>query len=174
MKVVITGRKVTIRPSFTERAEKKFKRLDKFFGEDAVCLITVSQLNREQRVEATVRYNGMIYRAEATEPDAMDALDKLDDILVRQLRKHKTKLERRLRQSAFEPVQGEEEIAEEGLYDVIRRKSIPVGPMDVEEAILQMNMLGHQFYMFENTETHEINVVYRRADGDYGLIEPER
>lgn len=102
----------------------------------------------------------------------VEALDKLIDKLVRQIRKNKTRLEKRLREEAFAvpPPPEEEETEEE--YAVVRSKSFPVKPLDVEEAILQMNLLGHQFYMFRNMDSGEINVVYRRQDGHYGLLEP--
>lgn len=95
-------------------------------------------------------------------------------MLIRQIRKNKTRLEKRLREGAFAPdALSGEPVEEEPEYRVVKSKSFPVKPLDVEEAILQMNMSGHQFYMFRNMETGEINVVYRRRDGDYGLLEPD-
>lgn len=173
MKLTIVARKITLRPSFTERTQQKLDKLDKFFSDDADCTVTVTQAPRNtMRVEATVRSNGMIFRAETTEEDVNDAVDKLIDVLIRQIRKNKTRLERRLRTGAFAP-EPEEEPLPEDEYHVVRQKSFSVKPLDVEEAILQMNLLGHQFFMFRNVETGEINVVYRRQDGDYGLLEPQ-
>ncbi|MCL2488744.1 MAG: ribosome-associated translation inhibitor RaiA [Oscillospiraceae bacterium] len=171
MRITVTGRKVTLRPSFVERAEQKLNKLDKYFGDEASCTVTVSQIQHLQRVEATVRSKGMLYRAEVTEQDAIDALDKIDDVLIRQIRKHKTKLEKRLQKDAFskEAVLAEEE----PVFEVVRAKSFIVKPMEPEEAILQMNMIGHQFFMFRNMETNEINVVYHRNGGGYGLLEPK-
>ncbi len=170
MKMTIIGRKVSIRPSFEERTAKKLAKLDKFFADDADCVVTVSQVQRVQRVEATVRCGGMLYRAEVMEENADDAVDRLVDILIRQIRRNKTRLEKRLRADAFTAA---EEDAEEEEFRVVRSKSFPVKPLDVEEAILQMNLLGHQFFMFRNMDTDEINVVYRRNDGGYGLLEPD-
>ena len=171
MKMTIVARKVTVRPSFTERTEQKLSKLDKFFQNDAECTVTLNQLPRDTlQVEATVRSGGMVFRAETVDEDANSAIDTLLDLLVRQIRKNKTRLERRLREDAFasEP----EAEWEEDEYRVVRTKSFAVRPLDVEEAILQMNLLGHQFFMFLNTETGGINVVYRRRNGDYGLLEP--
>lgn len=173
MKLNVVARKITLRPSFTERTEQKMSKLDKFFSDDAECTVTVSQAPRNtMRVEATVRSNGMIFRAETTEEDINDAVDRLVDLLVRQIRKNKTRLEKRLRTGAFVESAGVAEPVAEEEYRVVRTKSFSVKPLDVEEAILQMNLLDHEFFMFVNADTGDINVVYRRQDGDYGLLEP--
>lgn len=171
MKMTITGRKVTLRPSFEKRTEEKFQKLDKFFPDDASCVVTVSPEQHAQRVEATVRSNGMLYRAEVAAEEANDAVDRLIDMLIRQIRKNKTRLEKRLRENAFDPIQPNEQ--EETEFEIVRSKNFPIKPLDVEEAILQMNMLGHQFFMFRNMDSGEINVVYRRHGGGYGLLEPD-
>ncbi len=171
MKTTITGRKVSITPKFTERTEKKLSKLDKFFDSDAVAEVTVTQERNLQRVEITIRHNGLLFRAEDAAEEANEVLDKLVDVLFRQIRRNKTRLEKRLRDDAFADFLPDEE-SEETEFRVVRSKKFPVKPMDVEEAILQMNMLGHQFYMFRNMDTSEINVVYCRRDGDYGLLEP--
>ena len=172
MKTNVTGRKLSLRPSFVEKTEKKLSKLDKFFEDDARADVTVKQEGNGFKVETTIHNQGMVYRAEEAAPDMVEALDKLIDKLVRQIRKNKTRLEKRLREEAFAlpPPPEEEETEEE--YAVVRSKSFPVKPLDVEEAILQMNLLGHQFYMFRNMDSGEINVVYRRKDGHYGLLEP--
>ncbi len=171
MKMSIVARKMTLRPSFSERTQEKLDKLDKFFQTDAECTVTLTPLPRDTlRVEAMVRSGGMLFRAETTDEDANCAVDTLIDLLIRQIRKNKTRLERRLRDDAF--VAEAEDTEEEEEFRVVRQKSFPVRPMDTEEAILQMNLLGHQFFMFLNAETGGINVVYRRHDGDYGLLEP--
>lgn len=172
MKMTTTGRKCTLRPSFVERTEAKLSKLDKFFDAGAAADVTVSNERDRQRVEITIRYNGMVFRAEETAEDANEAVDRLMDVLLRQIRKNKTRLEKRLRSHAFDDVVHEPDWAEEE-YNVVKSKSFPVKPMDVQEAILQMNLIGHQFYMFRNGDTGEINVVYHRRDGDYGLLEPD-
>lgn len=171
MKITMTGRKVTLRPAFVERTETKLSKLDKFFDTDAAADVTVTAERDQHRVEVTIRCNGMIFRAEETAEDINEAVDRLVDILLRQIRKNKTRLEKRLRSGAF--VDGyEPETEESETYRIVRSKSFPVKPLDVEEAILQMNLTGHQFYMFRNMDSGEINVVYRRKNGDYGLLEP--
>ena len=171
MKITMTGRKVTLRPAFVERTETKLSKLDKFFDTDAAADVTVTAERDQHRVEVTIRCNGMIFRAEETAEDMNEAVDRLVDILLRQIRKNKTRLEKRLRSGAF--VDGyEPETEESETYRIVRSKSFPVKPLDVEEAILQMNLTGHQFYMFRNMDSGEINVVYRRKNGDSGLLEP--
>ena len=171
MKLTINARKMTLRPSFEERTGQKLDRLDKFFAKDAECVITITQLPRDTlQVEATVRSDGVLLRAETINQDANDAVDVLCDLLVRQIRKNKTRLEKRLREGAFN-VPDTDGVDEEE-YRVVRRKSFAVKPLDVDEAILQMNLLGHQFFAFLNVETDTVCVVYRRHSGDYGLLEP--
>lgn len=169
MKITITGRKVMVRPSFTEKVEQKLKKLDKFFDEDAIAEVVLSQQHNRIRVEITVRVNGMVFRAEEECDDALVAVDTLEEVLIRQIRKNKTRLSRRLKAESLTEWPDEEEPD----YQVVRSKTVPVKPLTVEEAILQMNLVGHQFYMFRNADTDEINVVYCRHNGDYGLLEPE-
>lgn len=173
MKITITGRKVPINQSFAQRAEKKLSKLDKFFDTDAQAEVTVSQERNMQRVEVTIRHSGMFFRAEEAANDAIDAVDKLVDVLFRQIRRNKTRLEKRLRDDAFlnDGFRADDEPGETD-FKLVRSKKFPVKPMDVEEAVLQMDLLGHQFYMFRNMDTNEINVVYCRRDGNYGLLEP--
>lgn len=173
MKTTITTRKTTVPASFTQRAEKKLAKLDKFFDTDAVAEVTVSQERNHQRVEITIRNGGLVFRAEENAHEAIEAVDKLIEVLLRQIRRNKTRLEKRLRDDAFiGDMPWTDMESEESDYRVVRSKKFAVKPMDVEEAILQMNMLGHQFYMFRNMDTGEINVVYSRHNGDYGLLEP--
>ena len=181
MEIITTGRKVTLKDSFKERTQKKLAKFAKFFGDDAVAKVTVTVEKNRQTVEVTVDDKAMVYRAEATEFDMEDALDRVCDVLVRQIHKNKSRLEKRLRSGAFvpaaegisddEPVPAVEEETE---FRIIRSKKFAMKPLPTDEAILQMNMIGHQFYVFENAQTGDINVVYRRNDGDYGLIEPQR
>ena len=171
MKITMTGRKVTLRPTFVERTETKLSKLDKFFDTDAAADVTVTAERDLHRVEVTIRCSGMVFRAEEAAEDMNEAVDRLVDILLRQIRKIKTRLEKRLRSGAFvDSIEPEAEESE--TYRIVRSKSFPVKPLDVEEAILQMNLTGHQFYMFRNMDSGEINVVYRRKNGDYGLLEP--
>ncbi len=173
MKTTITAKKMSVPQNFTEYAEAKLDaKLNKFFGEDAEAKIVISEIKNQIVIELTVRYNSIIFRAERTAADKNDALDSAIDKIIRQIRKNKTKVEKKLKDSAFretfsEPV---EEIAD---YTVIKEKKFKLRPMDVEEAILQMNLLSHKFFMFLNAQTGEINVVYKREDGDYALLSPD-
>ncbi len=175
MRMTITGRKCTPRESFKDRAEVKLAKIERFFGEDAEAKITATVEKSTKIVEITVKYDGMIFRAERTSPDSLeDALDDCIDALIRRIRKNKTKVARQIHSGSlvemFDPeISGEEETE----FDLVRRKSVYLRPQSLDEAILQMNMLGHAFYMFLNAETEQVNVVYRRKDGTYGLIEPE-
>ena len=112
----------------------------------------------------------MIFRSEITDRDMYAAIDKSVDVLERQIRKQKTKLEKKLRAGAFEE-SGYEDFAEEDEFRIVKVKKYKNKPMSAEEAILQMNLLGHEFYIFTNSETNEKEVVYKRKDGNYGLIE---
>ncbi len=174
MKITITGRKCSPRDSFKERAEKKLAKVERFFGAEAEAKVTATVEKSSQSVEITVINNGMIFRAQERAENMNDALDRCVDSLIRQIRKNKTRVEKKLRSGAFDDINAyEEPVAEEVDFDVVRTKTVSLKPQSVDEAILQMNMLGHQFYVFLNSDNDSINVVYRRSDSGYGLIAPE-
>ena len=181
MKFVFTDKKVSLPNSIHTYAEKKVGKLDRFFKEDATAAITFSvEKERLNRVEITIRSSGTIFRVSESTSDMHASIDAAVTTLERQIRKNKTRLERRLRQGAFERVMEEEvssfapEEPEEGEYRIVRSKTFPIKPMTREEAILQMNLLGHSFFAFKDEESDgAFAVVYRRYDGDYGLIEDE-
>ncbi|MDE7398500.1 MAG: ribosome-associated translation inhibitor RaiA [Oscillospiraceae bacterium] len=171
MKVTITAKKLNISQSFNEYAEKKLNtKLDRFFPEEAEAKITLAERRDMIILELTVKYNGIIYRAEQTAKDKNDALDVTVDRIIRQIRKQKTKVEKILRANAFEGLTAE---PEEPDYEVIRYKKFEMRPMTVDEAILQMNLLDHKFFMFKNAETGAVNVVYKRDEGNYAVLVPE-
>lgn len=175
MKVTVIGKKCTPRDSFIERAEKKLSKIDKFFGDDAIAKVTAKVEKTAKIVEVTINHNGVIFRSQERSEDMIEALDKCVDVLIRQIRKNKTKLEKKFKSSAPIEFGGfEEQIQEEEEFELVRTKEIPLKPQSVDEAILQMNMLGHVFYMFINSETNEICVVYARKDGGYGLLIPKQ
>ena len=172
MKMTITAKKMQIPQNFTEYAEKRLNsKLDKFFGEEADAKITMATHKNLIVIELTVDYNNMKYRAEQSAVDKEDALDAAIDKIIRQIRRNKTRVEKKLKDSAFKDV-AYEDVVQESDYEVIRHKKFVMHPMDVEEAILQMNLLGHTFFMFLNANTGETNVVYKRADGKYAVLEP--
>ncbi len=177
MKVTITGRKVNLRDNFKELAAKKLARFDRIFDADADAHVVVTVEHNRQTVEITIRQRGMIYRAEATEYEMNDALDRVISALGRQIRKNKTKLEKQIHSGAIDQYIEEytytDAVEEVKDFELVKTKKFFVSPLNIDEAILQMNLLGHQFFMFRNAETEEINVVYKRNDGGYGLLEPE-
>ena len=171
MNITITGRKVSIRDSFRERAEKKLQKLDRFFSSDANASVTATMEKDRFTVEITIRSQGMIFRAEKSANEMLEALEAACDVIARQIVKNKSKLETKYHANTSYESFGFEEMDPES-YEVVKTKRFGVKPMDVEEAILQMNLMGHAFFMFRNMVTSEINVVYRRKDGNYGLLEP--
>ncbi len=170
MNITITARKTSVKDSFRERVEKKLSKLDRFFDESANAIVTITNERDRETVEVTVQSAGMFFRAEKTTSDRIDSLEAVVDSLFKQIVKNKTKLEKRLRDTAFDPSYHDDVI--EDHYKVVKTKKFAVKPMDVEEAILQMNMLEHEFFMFRNVDNGDVNVVYKRKNGDYGLIEP--
>jgi len=173
MNIKLTARNTTVRESFKESLEKKLSKLDRFFDDTASANVTVIHENGRETVEVTIKAGGMFFRAEKTTTNRLDSLDVVVDALFRQIIKNKTKLEKRLHHTAFDPGYNDDFIGTQDTYEVVKSKRFPIKPIDVEEAILQMNLLGHNFYMFRNMDSGEICVVYRRNDGNYGLLEPE-
>ena len=177
MKFIITGRKIDVTDGLRERIHKKLGKLSKFFGEDVEIHVTLEVEKDRHKVEVTIPFKGIIYRGEEENHDMYNAIDRVVDVIERQIRKHKTRLEKRLKENAFigdtvNNGMGSDSQSEEE-FNVVKTKRFAIKPMDIEEAILQMNLLGHQFFVFSNADTEEVNVVYKRREGDYGLIEPE-
>lgn len=176
MTITYTARKVTLRDNFKERVEKKLAKFQKIFSDKAEAHVVVTVEKNRQTVEITIRDNKMIYRAESTMSEMNDALDRVVDILMRQIRKNKTRLEKRVKAGGIDALTADmpaqEEPEEE--YQVVRKKQVMLKPINVEEAILEMNMINHDFFMFINAETDEMNVVYKRANGNYGVLEPTK
>ena len=181
MKFVFTDKKVNIPNYIHNYAEKKVGKLDRYFKEDATAAITFSIEKDRNQVEVTIRSSGTIFRVSESSSDMRASIDAAVASLERQFRKNKSRLEKRLRQGAFERTIDEAEVAsfvpdgpEEGEYRIVRTKTFPIKPMTQEEAILQMNLLGHSFFAFRNENADgSFAVVFRRNDGDYGIIEDE-
>ena len=162
------ARKITLPEAFKTKADARLAKLDKFF-DDAVAEVKVSTQKDTATVELTIRADGMVFRAENSDADKLDALDAAIDTIIRRIRRNKTRLQKKLKVSAFEQI---EAIPDEYSYEVVREKVVELRPMSVEEAITQMTLLGHSFFMFENAETGVVNVVYRRSDSGYGVLIP--
>ena len=173
MKITVSGKQMTVRPSLKELTEKKLAKFDRFFGDEAEAIVVYSCRHDLQYMEITINYNGTIFRSEEGAESFQNAIDEAIDSLERQIRKNKTRLEKRLRTGAFVPAADDVDEDEESEFR-IRTKTFPIKPMSVEEAIMQMNLLDHQFFMFRDDQTNEPCVVYRRKAGDYGLIVAEQ
>ena len=174
MKITVVGRQMTVRESLKEMVEAKLSKLDKFFGGNADATVTFSCKRNKECLEITITAMNTLFRYEAAEDTFQTSLDRAIDAIERQIRKNKTRLEKRLRDSSFSIPEGDFEDIEEESEFRIRTKTFSIKPMSVEEAILQMNLLGHQFFVFEDMTTGDTCVVYTRRDGDYGLIVPTR
>ncbi len=171
MKITYTARKVTLKDNFKQRVEKKLAKFDKLFSENANANVVVTLEKNRQTVEITIRDHSMVFRAESTMPEMNDALEKVIDILMRQIRKNKTRLAKKLKSGSIDELFETPTEESEEEYQVLRKKQVFVKPITVDEAILEMNMVNHNFFMFVNSDTNEVNVVYKRADGNYGLLE---
>lgn len=171
MKITIYGKQMTVRESLKELIEKKLAKFDKFFGEDSEAFVTCRTRKGSKIIEITVSYGGTMFRSEEESDTFMTALDRSIEGLERQIRKNKTRLEKRVRGGAFTTIEygDDDEYEEEGDFD-IRVKTFPFKPMTAEEAILQMNLLGHTFFVYRDAETNKASVVYKKKDGNYGMI----
>ena len=178
MKITIVGRKCAAGPAFQERAEKKLAKVQRLLGpgaENADAKVTATAQKNGVVVEVTVKFQGVVLRAEEGAQQINDALDRCVDVIVRQMRKNKTRMEKRLYAAQLSDfIDVENDVEEETEFAIARTKRIPCKPIDVEEAILQMNLVGHQFYLFLDAESNDYNLVYRRRGGGYGLLVPER
>lgn len=177
MNISIIARQVNVRDDLKALVEKKLAKFDRFFPQGADATVTFRRIRDDERVELTISVGGTLFRAEETSPEFRTSLVRCVDVIEGQIRKNKTRLEKRMK-STFAAAEAaaeaaSDEIIEEGEFD-IRVKSFPLKPMTPEEAILQMNLLGHTFYAFEHADTGDTCVVYKRNAGSYGLIEPEK
>ena len=171
MNIIIKGRKIEITDAIKEKINKKLGKLNKFFDEETRADVTLRVEKDRQIIEVTIFSNGIIYRAEYSDSDMYVAIDNIVDVIEGQIRKNKTRLEKRIKTQAFAPENFESPEPEQDEYKIVKRKAFSFKPMGVEEAILQMNLLDHSFYVFRDVETETVSVVYRRNNGGYGLIE---
>ena len=174
MKFNIIGRKFTVNEKNSEYVKKKIGKLDKYFKSEPEARIVLGSVKDSEFIEATIYYDGIIFRAEVTDSDVFSAADKAVDIIERQIRRNKTKLEKRTKKEAFSDnilLSGDDYDLDGAEFKIIKRKRFHVKPMSAEEAVLQMNLLGHSFFVFKNRDTDERTVVYKRKDGNYAVIE---
>jgi len=173
MKVTIIGRRVDVPEDLKTWADKKFSKLDKFFEDDTEIRVTLWTERGRFLGEGTIHHKGTIFRAEENEGDFFSVVDGMTLAIERQIAKNKTRLAKKLRSGSIANLTPEivRDSTEEGEYKIIKNKKYAAKPMSVDEAILQMNLLGHEFFVFFHDKTNDKNVVYKRKDGNYGLIE---
>lgn len=172
MKITVRGKGIQITNALKQHVEKRLGRMEKYFIDETEAQVTLTVEKDRHVVEVTIPVNGYLIRGEEETNDMYASIDMVVDKLEKQVNKYKTKLAKKLRNNSFKDIVGKTEVTYE--EPVIKRtKSFSIKPMPPEEAILQMNLLGHSFFVFSNAETEQVNVVYRRKDGNYGLIEPE-
>lgn len=176
MKFTIIGRKYEVKDEDRNYIEKRLSKLGKFFRDEADARVIIGNIKENDYIEATIYAGGMIYRAEDTDKDLYTAVDRIVDVIERQIRKNKTKLAKKIKKDETldsKLISGEEYTGGEDTrqFEIVKTKRFQLKPMSAEEAILQMNLLGHSFFIYENPDTNETNVVYKRKDGKYALIE---
>lgn len=177
----VRGENIEVTQAIRDYAEKKVHKLERFFKDvpDTTAYVNLKVYpDKTAKAEVTIPLSFLVLRAEETTDDLYKSIDFVVDKLERQVRKYKTKINRKSREKGFEGLATTEEVApakvkgqEEPELEIVRSKRIDLKPMDSEEAVLQMNMLGHDFFIYTDSETMEISIVYRRKDGRYGLIE---
>ena len=172
MKVTIVGRQMNVWDEMKAIIQNKLQRFDKYFNDECSATATLSCKHGQKCLEITIVASGTIFRSEVEDETFRNALDRAVYLIERQIRKNKSRLERRLKNGAFESATLDtgEDFEEESEF-IIRRKSFSIKPMSPEEAIMQMNLLEHEFFVFKDDKTEEICVVYKRRDNTYGLIE---
>jgi putative sigma-54 modulation protein len=174
MKITVNARQMTVRESLKELVFKKLEKLDKYFPAEGEATVTFSRKHDRENLEITIFAANTLFRSEIEDETFQNALDRSIDAIERQIRKNKTRLEKRLRDGAFADEYLEEDGFEEEPEFRIRTKTFSYKPMSVEEAILQMNLLDHEFFVFEEDQSGDVCVVYKRKDGAYGLIAPDK
>ena len=174
MNLVISGKNIDITEGLRSAVEEKIGKLERYFTDTTEVHVTLSTEKERQKIEVTIPMKGNMVRAEETSKDMYVSIDLVEAVIERQLRKYKNKLIDKEQTAA----QLSKDLIDEEAYDeeeiqIIRSKRFAMKPMDAEEACVQMELLGHNFFVFRNSETEEVNVVYKRKGNTYGLIEPE-
>ncbi|MDD2498940.1 MAG: ribosome-associated translation inhibitor RaiA [Desulfitobacteriaceae bacterium] len=173
MRIIIKGRNIEVTNALREYVEKRVGKLNKFIDDLDEAQVTLLVEKDRHRVEVTMPLNGFILRGEEETGDMYSSIDLVAEKLEKQIGKYKTRLNRKLKNKSIKDFAAPPVEREEDEPKVMRTKRFAIKPMPVEEAIMQMNLLGHNFFVFANGETDEVNVIYKRKDGNYGLIEPE-
>lgn len=176
MKIKIFGKNIEVTEGIKDAVEEKLGKLDKYFAEETKADVTLSVNRNDQKVEVTIPVKGGIIRAEEVSEDMYASIDMVEETIERQLVKYKNKLvdKKKSYRDNFtnDYIEADYEDEDEDVVKIVRTKSFGIKPMDAEEACIQMELLGHNFFVFLNAETDEVNVVYKRKGGTFGLIEP--
>ncbi len=175
MRFIISGKNIDVTKGLRSTIEQKLGKLERYFTPDTEIIVTLSVEKERQKIEVTIPVKGNIIRSEQVSDDMYVSIDLVEEVIERQLRKYKNKLIDRYQEGgSFKSEFMEEEVdLDEGEVKIVRTKRFGMKPMFPEDACVQMELLGHNFFVFRNAETDEVNVVYKRKDGTYGLIEPE-
>ena len=173
MRFIITGRNIDITEGLQSAVEEKLGKLDRFFAPETEVNVTLSVEKERQKIEVTIPVKGNIIRSEQVSSDMYVSIDLVEEVIERQLKKYKNKIVDKQQNAAAFAQEFVEKDYDDDEVKIIRTKRFGIKPMDPEEACVQMELLGHNFYVFFNSETEEVNVVYKRKGNTYGLIEPE-
>lgn len=175
MKIRIVGKNIEITNALKSIVEKKVSKLEKYFSENISATATLSVERNLQKIEVLIPFNNVMLRAEEKNGDMYSAIDLVIDKLEGQIRKQKTKLQRRNYEDSlrFQNISSYEDDSKGEEPTIVKTKRFAMKPMSEEEAVLQMELLGHDFYVYKNSHTNQVNVLYKRNDGNYGLIEQE-
>lgn len=174
MKFTILGRNIEVTEGLRTAVEDKIGKLEKYFSPETTAMVTLSVERERQKIEVTIPVKGSIIRAEQSSSDMYVSIDLVEEVIERQLKKYKNKLtDKKHTREGFSSEFLEKEYEEDDTIKIERTKRFAIKPMDPEEACVQMELLGHNFFVFFNSETEEVNVVYKRKGNTYGLIEPE-
>lgn len=174
MKFIIVGKNIEVTEGLKSAVEDKIGKLEKYFTEDTEVHVTLSVEKERQKIEVTIPVKGSIIRSEQVSSDMYISIDLVEEIIERQLKKYKTKLVDQKQNTAFFKQEYiDKDFMDEEEVKIIRTKKFDIKPMYPEDACVQMELLGHNFFVFCNAETDQVNVVYKRKGSTYGLIEPE-
>ena len=174
MKITISGKNIDVTEGLKAAVNEKLGKLEKYFTPDTNVIVTLSVEKERQKIEVTIPVKGNIIRSEQVSNDMYVSIDLVEEIIERQIKKYKTKLiDKKQSALSFSEAFLQEEPEHEETIKIVKTKRFAMKPMDPEEACIQMELLGHNFFMFLNADTNEVNVVYKRKSNSYGLIEPE-
>ncbi|MDY6011957.1 ribosome hibernation-promoting factor, HPF/YfiA family [Clostridium sp.] len=173
MKVTLITKNIELTPALKDMVEKKVSKLDKYFEGNVEAKATLTVQKNRHKVEVVIPFNGVLLRAEEITDDMYKSIDRVEEKLERQIRKQKTKLSKRINnQLKFSEI-ATDNFDEDYEGELVKTKKFAVKPMNVDEAILQMELIGHNFFVYKDADTNNVSVLYKRKDGNYGLLEPE-